>query len=203
MFSVWWIWNPYLFLLQRKQICCSICKIGHFQNGPRADTGSRDNDLLSSVAATARQFLKMATATTEGFRVSGPPPGPLDLWRLPPTIHPAPPRPPPGITSLHCKENPIYIFIFWELRSLSPNFHIHVSVSDLYIPRIGPHNAFSRIGRPVEAIYKSLTDTWMWKLGLRPRSSFSGNICFEFAVLCLCSAEWIFLKRKAKNEGVR
>ncbi len=22
---------------------------------------------------------------------------------------------------------------------LSPNFHIHVSVSDLYIPRIGPH----------------------------------------------------------------
>ncbi len=26
-----------------------------------------------------------------------------------------------------------------ELRRLSPNFHIHVSVSDLYIPRIGPH----------------------------------------------------------------
>jgi hypothetical protein len=30
------------------------------------------------------------------------------------------------------------IFLFWELRGLSPNFHIHVSVSDLYIPRIGP-----------------------------------------------------------------
>jgi hypothetical protein len=39
----------------------------------------------------------------------------------------------------HCKENPIYIFLFWKLRGLSPNFHIHVSVSDLYIPRIGPH----------------------------------------------------------------
>ncbi len=39
----------------------------------------------------------------------------------------------------HCNENPIYVFIFWELRGLSPNFHIHVSVSDLYIPRIGPH----------------------------------------------------------------
>jgi hypothetical protein len=26
-------------------------------------------------------------------------------------------------------------------------------------------------------IYKSLTDAWMWKLGLRPRYSFSGNIC--------------------------
>jgi hypothetical protein len=41
--------------------------------------------------------------------------------------------------ALHCKENPIYVFIFWELRGLSPNFHIHVSVIDLYIPRIGPH----------------------------------------------------------------
>jgi hypothetical protein len=37
---------------------------------------------------------------------------------------------------LHCNENPIYTFLFWELRGLSPNFHIHVSVSDLYIPRI-------------------------------------------------------------------
>ncbi len=40
---------------------------------------------------------------------------------------------------MHCKENPIYGFLFWELSGLSPNFHIHVSVSDLYIPRIGPH----------------------------------------------------------------
>jgi hypothetical protein len=29
---------------------------------------------------------------------------------------------------------------FLELRGLSPSFHIHVSVSDLYISRIGPHN---------------------------------------------------------------
>jgi hypothetical protein len=40
---------------------------------------------------------------------------------------------------LHWNENPIYVFLFVELRGLSPNFHIHVSVSDLYIPRIGPH----------------------------------------------------------------
>jgi hypothetical protein len=26
---------------------------------------------------------------------------------------------------------------------LSPNFHIHVSVSDLYVPRIGPHTRIS------------------------------------------------------------
>jgi hypothetical protein len=36
----------------------------------------------------------------------------------------------------HCNENPINVFLFWELRGLSPNFHIHVSVSDLYIPHI-------------------------------------------------------------------
>jgi hypothetical protein len=27
----------------------------------------------------------------------------------------------------------------------------------------------------------------MWKLGLRPRFSFSGNICLEISVFCLCS----------------
>jgi hypothetical protein len=40
-------------------------------------------------------------------------------------------------------------------------------------------------------IYKSFTDTCMLKLGLRPCAraiSFSGNICFEFSVLCICSA---------------
>ncbi len=27
----------------------------------------------------------------------------------------------------------------------------------------------------------------MWKLGLKPRYSLSGNICFEISVFCLCS----------------
>jgi hypothetical protein len=52
----------------------------------------------------------------------------------------------------------IYSFL-WELRSLSPNFHIHVTVSDLYIPRIGPHISSRRKGRPIVEIYNSLTDT--------------------------------------------
>ncbi len=34
---------------------------------------------------------------------------------------------------MHCKENSVYVFLFWELFGLSPNFHIHVSVSDLRI----------------------------------------------------------------------
>ncbi len=77
----------------------------------------------------------------------------------------------------------------------------------LYIPFLGiarpqpqfPHSCLwaiyifpvyissGRTGRPIVGIYNSLTDTWMWKLGLRPRYSFSGNICFKFSAFCLCS----------------
>jgi hypothetical protein len=60
----------------------------------------------------------------------------------------------------HCKENLDYVFLFWELRGLSPNFHIHVSVSNLYIPKVGPHTVYpcGRIDRPILKIYKSPTD---------------------------------------------
>jgi hypothetical protein len=59
----------------------------------------------------------------------------------------------------HCKENPIYVIMFWELRGLSPNFYIYVSVSDLYIPRIGPHISLQQ-NRQTDSgnIYKSLAD---------------------------------------------
>ncbi len=71
------------------------------------------------------------------------------------------------------------------MHGLSPNFHIHVSVSDLCTVFSGSVHMFScsRIGRLMGGIYKLLTHTWMWKLGLRPRNSFSGNICFEFYVI--------------------
>ncbi len=39
---------------------------------------------------------------------------------------------------MHCKENPIYVFLIWELCGLSPNFHIHVFLGVSYIPRICP-----------------------------------------------------------------
>jgi hypothetical protein len=39
----------------------------------------------------------------------------------------------------HNTENSKHIFPEKELRGLSPNFHIRVSVSASYIPRIGPH----------------------------------------------------------------
>jgi hypothetical protein len=38
---------------------------------------------------------------------------------------------------LHWIENPISVFPEMKLRGLVPNSYIHVSVSDLYIPRIG------------------------------------------------------------------
>ncbi len=53
----------------------------------------------------------------------------------------------PHSVGLHCNENHIYVFLFWELHGLSPNFHIYVpvSVTNLYIPRIGPHNFLQQI----------------------------------------------------------
>jgi hypothetical protein len=55
--------------------------------------------------------------------------------------------------------NPTYVFLFWELCCLSPNFHIHVSVSDLYVySRISPYIFLQQKSRPILEIYKSLTD---------------------------------------------
>jgi hypothetical protein len=56
------------------------------------------------------------------------------------------------------------IFPEKDLSGHSPNFYIHVSVSDLYIPTIKLPSVFCcrKIGRPILGIYKSLTDTWMW-----------------------------------------
>ncbi len=66
----------------------------------------------------------------------------------------------------------------------------HVSVSDLYIPTIGPQTQNSKVGRPIGGIYKSLTDTWMQKFGKRPCSFISRNICFEFSVQCIIKSYW-------------
>ncbi len=88
----------------------------------------------------------------------------------------------------HRNENSIYIFHFWELCGLSPNFHVLVYGNELYIPRIDPHICCRRICRSIVGIHKSVTDTWMGKLGLWPRNFFYGNICFQFSVLVLCNA---------------
>jgi hypothetical protein len=71
--------------------------------------------------------------------------------------------------SLHCTENSKHFFPEMKQRSLVPNFYIHVSESDLYIPMIV-------LGRPTMVnVYKSLTDTLMWKLGDRTLQFWFGN----------------------------
>ncbi len=40
---------------------------------------------------------------------------------------------------LHCTKTPIDVFPEMKLRGLVPNSYIHVTMSDLYIPRIGLH----------------------------------------------------------------
>ncbi len=51
------------------------------------------------------------------------------------------------------------IFPEKEYQVFSPNFHIHVSVSDLYISTIGLPTLLEEICRSILGLYKSLTDT--------------------------------------------
>ncbi len=72
-------------------------------------------------------------------------------------------------------------------RNISPNFHIHVSVSELYIPTMGLPVLLEEICRLILGIYKWLKDTWMWKLGLRPRYSQKRNMWTELPLQCSVS----------------
>ncbi len=55
-------------------------------------------------------------------------------------------------------ENLEQIFLEKEYRGLSPNFHIHVSVSELFIPTMGLPVLLEEICRLILGIYKSLKD---------------------------------------------
>jgi hypothetical protein len=79
--------------------------------------------------------------------------------------------------------------------AFSPNFHNHVSLSDLYVPRISPHISYSRIGRLIAGIFKSLTDTWRGNWDCGRAIPFLGinvsnfRYCF-FAVLWVKQRQW-------------
>ncbi len=70
-----------------------------------------------------------------------------------------------------------------ELHGLSPNFQRHVSVSDLYIPRIGPH-IFLQQKRRIYIAHRHMNVCAI---------SFSGNMCFEFSIFCLCTVVIVFI----------
>jgi hypothetical protein len=88
------------------------------------------------------------------------------------------------------------LFMYSQKRKCEASFPIStfMCLGAIYIfPRSVHKFSCCRIGRPILGIYKSLTDTWTWKLGLRPRNSFSENIYLDFSVLCLCSADLVVL----------
>ncbi len=59
----------------------------------------------------------------------------------------------------HCTENAKQIFAEKKLRGLIPNFHIHVSLSDLYIPTIDLPILLQQNRWTDRGIFKSLLDT--------------------------------------------
>ncbi len=58
-----------------------------------------------------------------------------------------------------CTKNFNQIFPEMRLRGLDPNFCMHVSVSYLYIPTIGPPILLNCVCGPIVGIHKSITDT--------------------------------------------
>ena len=68
---------------------------------------------------------------------------------------------------------PIYVFPELKLRGLLPNFYIHGSVSDLYIPTIGPpilllENRETVLGIFVSNFRYSVFGVWWCGLGGGP-----------------------------------
>jgi hypothetical protein len=61
-------------------------------------------------------------------------------------------------SSLHCNENSIDVFPEKELCGLSPSFHLHASVSELYIHPYFPAAEYAN--RSWEYINRSMSSCW-------------------------------------------
>jgi hypothetical protein len=81
------------------------------------------------------------------------------------------------------KATKISIYVFPEKGIALPQSQFpHSCVCERFIYS-QDRSTYCRIGRPMVGIYKSLKDTWMRKLGLRPRISFSRNIFYQIFVI--------------------
>ncbi len=80
---------------------------------------------------------------------------------------------------LHCKDTIPKIWNkYFQKRNCAATVPIStfVCVGTIYIfPKSVCLFCCMKICGPILGIYKSLTDPWMWKLGMRPRNSFSEN----------------------------
>ncbi len=88
------------------------------------------------------------------------------------------------------RKSHLCIPILGIVRPLRPNFHIHVSVSDLYISRICPHISCSRTGKSIVGEYINNSQTheyWSWDCGRA--ISFVGIFVsnFRYCMYCTCS----------------
>ncbi len=63
--------------------------------------------------------------------------------------------------------------------------HLCVCERFIYSQDIARLFSCRKICGPILGIYKSLTDTWMWKLGLGLRNSFSVNTEMGFSLQCV------------------
>ncbi len=106
---------------------------------------------------------------------------------------------------------PFMYSFFWEfLRGLSPNFHMHVFVSDLYILRIGPHISCSTIGRPIMGIYAvnrrqtHECGNWDCSRAFPCLGIFVSNVRFWFFAVVQCTLSrllTLFTVHKVSMEG--
>ena len=78
---------------------------------------------------------------------------------------------------LHCKIRNIYEYSQNRNCAATVPIPTFMFLCAIYIfPRSVCIFCCRKISGPIVGIYKSLTDTWMWKLGLRPRNSQKRNI---------------------------
>ncbi len=87
------------------------------------------------------------------------------------------------------------LFMYFQrskLCGLSPNFHNHVSVSDLYIPTVGPPIFCSSIGRPIVGVYvhvnrsqKHDCRTWEWGCAVSFLEIFVSNFRYTSSAIAV------------------
>ncbi len=70
------------------------------------------------------------------------------------------------------------LFSKQNYNDMSPSSYTHISVRDSYISRIGLSILLqpNTVWGPILGINKLLTDTGMWKLGLRPCNSHKSSV---------------------------